>query len=249
MQQIEKLGNASPPPAPEAHVSGDHVPETRFGIWFLNTETWAVHVLKRAVDDLERLLGERRPANPVIVDVGCGWGRSFALLRERFAPSALIGIDVSADMLRASAAEAGRHGITVDLRQANSADLPLASQSVDMVFCHQTFHHLVEQERALSEFHRVLRPGGVLLFAESTRKYIHSWIIRLLFRHPMEVQKSADEYLAMVRGAGFEVEPQAVSYPYLWWSRSDLGIFERVFRIRPSPRHEETLINLVARRR
>ncbi|MDE0854953.1 MAG: class I SAM-dependent methyltransferase [Nevskia sp.] len=244
MLQIENPGRA-----PQLPASLDHVPETRFGVWFLNTETWAVHVLRRAMDDLERLLGDRRPSRPVIVDVGCGWGRSFELLQQRFAPGAMIGVDVSQEMLKASAARVAQRGLKVDLRQANSASLPLPSQSVDMVFCHQTFHHLVEQERALGEFHRVLRPGGVLLFAESTRKYIHSWIIRLLFRHPMEVQRTAEEYLAMVRGAGFEVEPEAVSYPYLWWSRADLGIAERLLRIRPSPKHEETLINLVARRR
>ena len=241
--QIEKLGHAPQPPAQR-----DHVPETRFGVWFLNTETWAIHVLKRAVNDLERLIQDRRGSYPVIVDVGCGWGRSFELLQQRVAPRSLIGIDVSTEMLKAAAAEAGKHGIAVDLRQANSASLPLPSQSVDMVFCHQTFHHLVDQDGALSEFHRVLKPGGLLLFAESTKKYIHSWIIRLLFRHPMEVQKTAEEYLAMIRGAGFEIDPQSISYPYLWWSRGDLGMLERLFRIRPSPKHEETLINVVARR-
>ncbi len=120
---------------------------------------------------------------------------------------------------------------------------------MDLLFCHQTFHHLVDQDAALAEFRRVLKPGGIMLFAESTRKYIHSWIIRLLFRHPMEVQKTAEEYLAMVRAAGFEVAPSSISYPYLWWSRSDLGIFERWFRIKPRAGHEETLINLAAVRR
>ena len=241
MQHIENLGNS-----PQPHR--DHVPETRFGIWFLNTETWAVHVLRRAVNDLERLIPDRRESYPVIVDVGCGWGRSFELLKERFAPRSLIGIDVSPEMLKESARTAARKGIEVDLRQANSARLPLPNHSADLLFCHQTFHHLVDQEAALAEFRRVLKPGGILLFAESTKKYIHSWIIRLLFRHPMEVQKTADEYLAMVRGAGFEVAPSSISYPYLWWSRGDLGILERWFRIRPRANHEETLINLVARR-
>jgi ubiquinone/menaquinone biosynthesis C-methylase UbiE len=234
----------SAPPTAEA----DHVAETSFGIWFLNTETWAVHVLLRAVNDLERLIPQRRAGYPVIVDVGCGWGRSFELLRQRFAPQRLIGIDVSAEMLQASAAQAASQGIAVELHQANSAQLPLPDQSVDMVFCHQTFHHLVDQHGALSEFHRVLKPGGLLLFAESTRKYIHSWIIRLLFRHPMEVQKTAEEYLALIRNSGFTVAPESVSYPYLWWSRGDLGLLERALRIRPPAQREETLINLVARR-
>ena len=85
-----------------------------------------------------------------------------------------------------------------------------------MVFCHQTFHHIVDQHKAIREFHRVLKPSGILLFAESTRKYIHSWLIRTLFRHPMDVQKSASEYLELIRKAGFEVPEKAISLPYLW---------------------------------
>lgn len=243
MQHVENLGNPRQPP------QHDHVPETRFGIWFLNTGTWAIHVLRRAMNDLERLIPERKASYPVIVDVGCGWGRSFELLKARFAPRTLIGVDVDPQMLKAAGETVARKGIEVDFRQASSARLPLPSQSVDLLFCHQTFHHLVDQESALAEFRRVLRPGGLMLFAESTRKYIHSWIIRLLFRHPMEVQRTAEEYLSMVRGAGFEVAPSSISYPYLWWSRGDLGILERWFRIKPRPGHEETLINLVAVRR
>lgn len=33
-----------------------HVPETVFGKWFLQTSTWTVHVLDRALNDLERLI-------------------------------------------------------------------------------------------------------------------------------------------------------------------------------------------------
>ena len=88
----------------------------------------------------------------------------------------------------------------------------------------------------------------MFLFAESTRKYIHSWIIRLLFRHPMDVQRTAEEYIAMIRAAGFDVPERSISLPYLWWSRNDLGILERWFGITPPTDREETLINLVARK-
>jgi hypothetical protein len=62
----------------------------------------------------------------------------------------------------------------------------------------------------------------------------------------MDVQRTAAEYVSMVRGAGFQVDADAVSYPYLWWSRADLGLRERVLRIMPAKDREETLINLVA---
>lgn len=225
-----------------------HVAESRVGVWFLGTETWAVHVLERAIKDLVRLMGEQRLVAPTILDVGCGWGRSFALLKRYLGVARLIGIDIDPLMLAASAHEAAWQSLAVELINASSCTMPLADASVDIVFCHQTFHHLVDQEGAISEFHRVLKPGGLLLFAESTRVYIHSWIIRLLFRHPMDVQKSAPEYLRLIRDAGFTVESEAISLPYLWWSRADLGLKERVLGLPPPTTREETLINLVARR-
>lgn len=225
------------------------VPETRFGIWFLGSETWIKFVLEVAVRDLTRLIGNERRANyDVVLDVGCGQGKSFRLLKQEFAPRRLIGIDADSEILAKARAQVEQDGVGVELMQGNGAAIGLPDNSVDIVFCHQTFHHLVEQEQAIAEFYRVLKPGGLLLMAESTRAYIHSWMIRLLFRHPMDVQKSAPEYLDLVRRAGFEVAPDKISYPYLWWSRSDLGLLNRL-GIRKTPpvgQREETLLNLIA---
>lgn len=230
----------------DALSTGMFVPESRFGMWFLKTETWAVHVLERALKDLERLMPARLAAYPTIVDVGCGRGRSFGLLKTRFRPDRMIGIDVDGAMLEIAAAETAAAGMSVEFQQTTSSRLMLPDGSVDMIFCHQTFHHLMDQEAALREFNRVLKPGGLFLFAESTRKYIHSPMIRLLFRHPMDVQRTAPEYLAMIRAAGFDVGESAISYPYLWWSRNDLGLLERWFGIKPPRIREETLLNCVA---
>jgi len=230
-------------------LSTGFVPESRFGVWFLSTNIWVDYVLKCAADDLNRLIGNRRASYPVIVDFGCGFGRSFKLLEERFRPIRIVGIDADPKMLARSRLEARRHGLPVELKRTRNSSLPLGDESVDMIFCHQTFHHLVDQRRALREFHRVLKPEGLLLFAESTRKFIDSWIIRLLFRHPMETQRSAHEYLSMINEAGFETGPDSVSYPYSWWSRKDFAIMERWFGVVARQPHEETLINVIAVRR
>ncbi len=224
----------------------DHVAETRFGIWFLGTRIWELHVLYRALNDLRALIADPKTGYPAVLDVGCGWGQSLRLLHRRFSPERLIAIDVDERMLRCCAATMRRQRIKAELKQASAADIPLPDGSVDLVFCHQTFHHLVRQEDAAREFMRVLRPGGVLLFAESTRVYIESWIIRLLFRHPMAAQKSATEYVELLRHAGFLIRPEAIALPYHWWSRRDLGVMEHVFGVAPRPGHEETVINLVA---
>lgn len=230
-----------------AHSAGNlaFVPETRIGFWFLGTNTWATHVLSIALNDLERLIPERRPSYPIVLDAGCGQGKSFRLLIEHFSPQRLIGVDAEEKCLRRAQVEASKENVPIELRHRDLAALDVPDACVDLVFCHQTFHHLPRQEMALQQFYRVLKPGGLLLFAESTRAYINSWIIRLLFRHPMHSQRSAAEYVAMIRALGFTFGPRNVSLPYLWWSRADLGALE-FFGFGVPARREETLINLAA---
>lgn len=223
----------------------DFVPETRLGFWFLGSETWTRHVLNVALDDLERLMPRRRPSYAIVLDAGCGQGNSFRLLIDRFAPQRVIGVDAEEKCLQRAKLRASSEAIQIELRRGDLANLDVADASVDLVFCHQTLHHLKRQRLALAQIFRVLKPGGCLLLAESTRAYIHSWIIRLFFRHPMEVQRSAAEYLAMIREQGFVFGAENVSMPYLWWSRADLGAREW-FGFGVPVEREETLINLVA---
>ncbi|HEX7250706.1 MAG TPA: methyltransferase domain-containing protein [Burkholderiales bacterium] len=223
------------------------VPETRIGFWFLGTETWTTRVVRVALKDLHRLIPERKPSYPVVLDAGCGQGKSLRPLIEHFSPQQIIGVDAEERCLEKAREEAARERTPIDLRRGDLAAIDLPDASVDLVFCHQTFHHLIRQEESLREWHRVLKPGGLLLFAESTRAYIHSLAIRLLFRHPMHLQRTAEEYMDMVRAAGFRFGPQNVSFPYLWWSRPDLGALELFgFRVPPQGQREETLVNLAA---
>jgi ubiquinone/menaquinone biosynthesis C-methylase UbiE len=234
-----------PRPTPQPPVL-----DSRFGLWFLGTRTWTDYVLKTALADLRRMMPRTDLRAATMLDVGCGHGQSLRLLRRTFDPQRLIGIDVDPQVIATARRRTARLGVRATLLRGDALDLPLADASVDLIFCHQSLHHLVDTSCAVDEFHRVLRPGGTLLLSESTRAYIHSWMIRLLFRHPMDVQRSADDYVALLRARGFIVPPDAVSYPYPWWSRPDLGLVERVLKRPPAPRnrHEETVVTLVARK-
>ena len=226
-------------------TTASFVPETSFGNWFLNTDTWKIHVLCRALNDLQSLLPAYTASYERILDIGCGFGHSFEQLAARFSPQLIVGLDADPHVVDRAGALARQCPVPVELCRGNAAHTSFADASFDMVYCHQSFHHIVAQEAAMAEFHRVLKPGGVLLFAESTRRYIHSWIIRWLFSHPMEVQKTAEEYVAMIRHTGFDLPDSRISLPFLWWSRPDLGALEWMGL--PVPvRREETLVNAVA---
>ena len=228
--------------------SGDFVPESFFGFWFLGTRTWEHEVIRYSLKDLAGLISEPRESFPVVLDAGCGQGKAFQLLQENFRPQRLIGLDAETKGLRRACKFAARRGLRAELLKGDCAAIPLPDASVDLVFCHQTFHHLVHQQRALAEFYRVLKPGGVLLFAESTREYINTWFIWFLFRHPRESQHSAREYLDMIRRAGFMFGTGNVLFPYLWWSRTTVkGVLEllRLRRTPPPGERKETLVYMV----
>ncbi len=205
------------------------VRETRFGIWFQGTGIWDYFVLRTAFADMApivaRITGVSR-----ILEIGCGEGRAFALLDDRFHPDRIIGIDVDPRLVRRGGEAARQCGRHVEIRRGDAANLDLADGSVDLVFCHQTFHHLTYQEKTAREIYRVLAPGGVLIFVESCRTYVSSLWVQLLFRHPMDVQKSAEEYAALLRDTGFVIHPTDISTPYPPWSRPALGISELISR-------------------
>ena len=227
-------------------VSEDRwVRESRLGTWFLTTDIWVQYVLAVAVADLERLLGPRSGPYRAILDVGCGHGKALPLLDAKFKPDVLVGVDLDPAVIERASREGARCRCRVELKVGRATLLEASTASFDMIFCHQTVHHLTDPESAIHEFHRVLKPGGALLFSESCRPFTCSWPVRLLFRHPLETQKSAEEYLSLLGAGGFVFTSDDVSMPYPWWSRPGLGLREWLGWPLPV-RRQETLLNVVA---
>lgn len=223
------------------------VPETRFGTWFLGTQTWARYVVAAAFDSLQELLPPgRRPIRRVL-DAGSGPGVSLLLLDERFRPDEIVAIEADPHEVERSRRAGARCRCRVDVRCGDVAATGLEDGSIDLVLCHQTLHHVVRQKETLAEFHRVLAPGGTLLLAESCREFILSSSVQWLFRHPNQVQKTAEEYQALVRSAGFVFGPANVATSIPYWSRPDWGL-ARKLGWRSSHPEEPTQINLAALR-
>jgi SAM-dependent methyltransferase len=242
IDEVVVTGSIESPPFTRGAVE-PWVRETQIGTWFINTGVWVKYVLARALGDLVRLAGDRIPSAPVVLDLACGRGKAIPLLVDTFAPRRVIAFDVDAsEVARAERETAVR--CPVRFGQCGATRLALDDASVDLVFCHQSFHHFIDQEATLSELYRVLKPGGVLLLSESLRAFIYTRRIRYLFRHPMEVQKSAPEYLHMFERGGFQFSRANYETSFVWWSRRDMGLFERLGF--PRPLAEDTLLNLAA---
>jgi malonyl-CoA O-methyltransferase len=133
---------------------------------------------------LERLEPVRlQPAR--ILDVGCGFGDGVRRLRGRWPQAEAIGVDLSPRRAaRAAAIErppaagwarglarrlTGRGGAAVaPLGRYVAGDahrLPIASDSIDLVWSSLAFHWFDDVPGAIAEWYRVLRPGGLLTFS------------------------------------------------------------------------------------
>ncbi len=222
------------------------VRESRFGRWFLTTNIWFEYVLTEAVVDFRQLLDKRLSGAPRLLDVGCHRGLAFELLEQHFQPRTIIGVDIEKEFVSLAQEAAKRCQCEVSCESGTVYDLDLPDSSIDVIFSHQLIHHLSDQDRALEEYYRVLVPGGMILIGESCRSFIHSLPVRLLFRHPPNVQKSADEFVELVKSHGFTVHDEDIKISRPWWSRGDYGLTELLGL--PQKEREPTEVLMIAKK-
>ncbi len=99
-----------------------------------------------------------------ILDLGCGTGQASAGLNKKFREAQLIGLDSSQAMLMQMQLRSAvlRRTRTVC---ADMAALPLADQSVDLLFSNLAMQLCPDPLAVFAEMRRVLAPGGMLVFS------------------------------------------------------------------------------------
>lgn len=157
----------------------------------------------------------RRQGSRHIVDIGCGTGILTSRIAEELRPDAVYGIDMSPGML----ARARERSQLVQWRNEPAEQLGLPNDSVDAVITTTAFHFF-NQPLALAEFHRVLKPGGLLAInAINLRARWAAPAQRLTgTRFSPAAAPSPQQMVDLITIAGFElVEQHPVRRP--WYSR------------------------------
>lgn len=96
-----------------------------------------------------------------VMDLGAGTGDGTAQLRQRYPQAQIIAADFSHAMLHQNRKrEPACHAVVADAFQ-----LPLAADTVDLVFSSSTLQWCLPLAGVLQEIGRVLRPGGLLMFS------------------------------------------------------------------------------------
>ena len=173
-----------------------------------------------------------------VLDVATGRGAVLFPAGEQVGPSgSVLGIDLAAPMVELLQADIVRNGImNAEACEMDAEELRLPDESFDAVTCGFILMFLPNLAAALSEFFRVLRPGGVVAassWAERDPRW--DWYDAMTKRYvptapnaqgrQARILTTASELMEPLAAAGFvdlEVitEPQDVVYrdEETWWS-------------------------------
>jgi trans-aconitate methyltransferase len=94
----------------------------------------------------------------IVLDIGCGDGRTTAAIAQAVPQGRAVGVDLSPDMI-AHATTQHPQPNNLHFTQANAAALPFTSEFT-VVFSNATLHWVQDQRAAVHGIARALRPGG-----------------------------------------------------------------------------------------
>jgi len=205
------------------HAGWEKLPQ-RYHDAFASLTTQSVEPLLNAVLAKEKTK---------LLDVATGPGYVAGAAAARGA--AVTGVDFAAAMV----AEASRRYPAVTFREGDAEELPFPDASFDAVTMSFGLLHLARPERALSEAHRVLRPGGKFactVWAKPEEARGFGIVLAAIQKHgsmsvalpsgpPFFRFSEADECRRALTEAGF-VKPDIKPVPQTWRLESPEALWE-----------------------
>jgi arsenite methyltransferase len=103
-----------------------------------------------------------------VVDVGSGAGFDSFVAAHHVGPTGtVVGVDMTDEMLTKARATAEQLALAhVEFRPGLAEDLPVEDRWADTVISNGVINLCADKRAVFDEIHRVLRPGGVLQFAD-----------------------------------------------------------------------------------
>jgi len=128
-----------------------------------------------------------------VLDLGSGAGVDCFLAAQVVGPDGLvIGVDMTPEMIKKAEKNKQKVGLNnVDFRPGTIENLPVDSNSVNLVISNCVINLSPDKQRVFQESFRVLKPGGLLLVSD----------IVLLKKLPRSIRNSVEAYVGCIAGA------------------------------------------------
>ncbi len=176
-----------------------------------------------------------------VLDLASGTGEPAISLAERVGPQgSVVAVDQSSELLEIAAERARKKGLAnLSTRQADAHTLPFPDGSFDLATCRFGVMFFADTQRALTDLHRVLKPGARACFAawgpveqpywqctmKTVQRHVGGAMLAAGGADPFRFS-SAGSLSEVLRAAGFqEVEESTRNHPWTWLGESE-EIFE-----------------------
>ncbi|HRT39875.1 MAG TPA: class I SAM-dependent methyltransferase [Candidatus Woesebacteria bacterium] len=106
-----------------------------------------------------------------VLEIGCGRGFYLKILRDLYPTAVITGIDINPLYIHQV-----KHNIkNVNVFQADAKTLPLADNSFDWIIATEILEHIDNDQKALKEMYRVLKPKGKAIITVPNANYPIYW--------------------------------------------------------------------------
>ena len=199
-----------------------------------------------------RLVADRLPAAPRVLDLGCGTGRQTLALASQL-DGEIVAVDTHRPYLDRLAAQIQSPPPRADVRpvEADLHDLldalgPAAKEPFDLIWAEGSLY-ILGLKVALSTIHPLLHPEGCLAFTELT------WLTaepsdeaRAFWAAEYPALQTAAANRTLVRDAGFDIIGDFVLPEASWWDGYYRPIEEHLGRLRDEHADVPELLEVIA---
>ena len=138
-------------------------PAAAYNLWATTYDSQPDNLMLAMDEELvSDLLSNINIENKIAADIGCGTGRHWKKIIERH-PKKLIGFDVSEEMLKILQNKFPSSETHLLINNELSS---LDNESCDIIFSTLTIAHIKDINKALTEWSRVLKPGGNMIITD-----------------------------------------------------------------------------------
>ncbi len=132
-----------------------------------------------------RIAGHLRGAGNAL-EIGCGRGVGVEIILDLFKAENVDAFDLNPQMVDLAKRRLSQREGVGDIWVGDVTKISSPDASYDSVFDFGIVHHVSDWRKALSEIHRVLKPGGHFYAEEAFSRFICHPLFRRLLEHPQE---------------------------------------------------------------
>lgn len=140
--------------------------------------------LKKVIVEMVTRSSLNLNANSKLLDMACWDGLPTAFYGKSFGISKLFGLDFFDTQID----KARGNGVDVLKCNFETDKFPYPDNEFDVVIANQIFEHLKQIYNPLSEIHRVLKPGGLLIFSVPNLAALHCRLQLLFGKQPSTIK-------------------------------------------------------------